>query len=199
MKGKTNLVLLIALFISTLSYSQDYKKDIEKRFNQYLEAIINKEFEQSLDYTIEELFDFIPKEMMIKAMEQSFNNPDLAIELSDPKILGIGEIKEIEGKYYVKLSYSNVMKMKYQSEESLPEDEEQDLNFMKGMMESTFGKENVTYDQTTGFFRIYSQKEVYCISKTRNDDWKFMVVEKKQRAMLEQLLPTSIVKEIFEE
>lgn len=193
---KTFFTLLI-LVTSLAATAQEYKKAIEKSFTEYLNAIANKEFEKSLDYVVPEFFDIYPKGQMISVMEQTFNNPAIKFEIKDPKILKINDSKKIENKYYSLLSYSHQMNMKVNDGADQSEEEKKaQNNLVATSLKEEFGADNVKYNDKTGFFEIQIEKQVYTISKNGQTDWKFLVIEKNQKAVLEKLLPKELLDKI---
>lgn len=146
-----------------------------------------------MNYILPEFFEIFPKSQIVKLMEQIFNDPSLELTLSDPKILSIGDLEEIEGKFYVSLSYSNKMRMKIHGEKNEEEDAKtMRFSLTKASLNQTFGDENVTFNETTEFFEIIAQKEAYAISNNGLTDWKFLVAEKNQQFILEKLLPKAL-------
>ena len=188
------------LLMTTYVFSQDTtstvtpKHTIESDFTSYLGFLVNKEFAKSMEYMVPEFFDIFPKEQMIQVMEQTFNDPNMEFELKDPKILGVGDIAEIEGKFYAKLRYGNKMNMKILGEEEeSEEDKEMRIKFTKLSFEQTFGPENVSYNSESDSYQIYSEKDVVAISENGISDWKFLVVEEKQKFILEKLVPEQVL------
>ena len=49
MKIKRSLLTVLLLLISTLGISQDYKIEIKKQFNEYLNSVLHMEFEKSME------------------------------------------------------------------------------------------------------------------------------------------------------
>lgn len=197
MKLKKKLATILFLTICTIGNAQDYKKELKKEFNQYLSTIVNMEFEKSMEYITPEFFEIIPKAQMIKAMKMAFNNPGMEFEIKNPKILKVNDKKEIENKYYSLLTYSNQLNMKIKGEEGETKDEKTTrINLTKLSLEKTFGSGKVVYNEKTEFFEIQSQKDVYAISKNGKSDWKFLVIEKKQKMILEKILPKELSEKI---
>lgn len=189
-----NKWLIVLAFITSFSlFSQDYKQNIEKEFSDYLETIVNKDFEKSVGYILPEFFEIVPKDQMIQIMEQSFNNPEMEISLKDPKILNIEDKQHIEDQYYALLSYSNTMIIKFIDEE---EESQEFTNAIKQSFDQTFGSENVKYNEESGSFEIYSVKKVCAISEDGKSAWKFLVLEKNQKEILKRILPQSIIEKI---
>lgn len=197
MNTKKNILTILILTSCIIGFAQDYKKNIETEFTEYLNALVNMDFEKSVEYIAPEFFDIVPKSQMIKLMEQTFNNPTVEFEIKNPKILTINDSEKIANKYYSLLTYSNQMNMKIDSEEEETEDEKtMRINMTKLSFEQTFGSENVKYNEETNFFEIQSQKDVYGISENGETDWKFLVIEKKQKVILEKILPKELADKI---
>lgn len=193
MKLKALFITLLFLGTSYTIFAQEYKENIKTDFSAYLGLIVNKEYEKSMNYILPEFFEIFPKSQIVKLMEQIFNDPSLELTLSDPKILSIGDLEEIEGKFYVSLSYSNKMRMKIHGEKNEEEDAKtMRFSLTKASLNQTFGDENVTFNETTEFFEIIAQKEAYAISNNGLTDWKFLVAEKNQQFILEKLLPKAL-------
>jgi len=197
MNIKRNLLTILFLTICTIGIAQDYKKNIESEFSEYLSSIVDMEFEKSMEYITPEFFEIVPKSQMINLMEQTFNNPSMEFEIKNPKILSVNDSQKIENKFYSLLTYSNQMNMKINNEEEETEDEKKmRINMTKLSFQQTFGAENVKYNEETDFFEIQSQKDVYAISENGKTDWKFLVIEKKQKIILDKILPKELADKI---
>lgn len=204
----TKALVLVFVAVGMISHAQEYKKTIETEFGDYINSIVNKDFEKSTNYMIPEFFDLIPKSQMIAVMEETFNDPEIEIQIKNPKIIEIKDSKKIGNKHYALLSYSNVMTMKFidtpdENVEQSAEDLETKMeeiksrnNLTRESLESSFGKENVTYDPQNSFFSIFSKKNVYAVSDNGSSGWKFVVIEKKQLPLLKKILPKELTDKI---
>jgi len=194
---KKVLFAILIFSVGVTGYAQDYKKEIEKEFLEYVNLLIDMEFEKSMNYILPDFFEIIPKSQMITLMEQSFNNPSIEIKLTNPIINKIDDSQKIEEKFYSFLTYSNQMNIKILGEEGESEVDKKDrINLTKASFENTFGKENVIYNEKTEFFEIKTEKNVYAISSNGETDWKFLTIEKNQKAILEKLLPKKLTEEL---
>ncbi|MFD0964355.1 hypothetical protein [Pseudofulvibacter geojedonensis] len=197
MNIKRTLLTILFLIICTNGIAQKYKKNIKSEFTEYLNSLINMDFEKSFEYITPEFFEIVPKSQMLQLMEQTFNNPAVVIEIKNPKILTINDSKKIENKYYSLLTYSNQMNFRMKSEEEETEDEKtMRINLTKLSFEQNFGSENVKYNEKTEFFEIYSEKDVYGISVNGETNWKFLVLEKDSKIILTKLLPKELAEKI---
>ena len=197
MNIKRTLLTTLFLTIYTIGIAQDYKENIKSEFTEYLNSLINMEFEKSFEYITPEFFEIVPKSQMIKLMEQTFNNPTMDIEIKNPKILTVNDSEKIGNKFYSLLTYSNQMNLKIISEEEETEDEKKmRINLTKLSFEQNFGSENVQYNEKTEFFEIQSQKDVYGISENGETNWKFLVLEKDSKIILDKILPKELAEKI---
>lgn len=197
MNIKKQLVTILFIAISTIAIAQDTKNEIQVDFTNYLNSIVNMELEKSLNYMPDEFFEIIPKVKMLEAMKQAFDNPSMEIEIKNPIILKIDDAQKIENKYYSLLTYSSQMNMKINGEgQETEEDKSMRISLTKTAFQETFGSENVVYDEKSGFFEIQSEKDVYGISHDGKTGWKFLVLEKNQKMILEKLLPAQLIKDL---
>ncbi|WP_224488749.1 hypothetical protein [Robertkochia flava] len=191
--------LFIILFTSltVVAQQKDVKQQIANEFTEYQEAISDKDFEKALDYIVPGFFEIYPKADLLKLMEQSFNNPDITFEITNLKIENIEAPEHIDEKHYALLTYSNQMNMKFMSQDSLTDEEKKSrISMTLISLEQSFGSNNVSYDAATDFFRVKAEKQVYAISENGSSDWKFLAIEKGQKAILEQLLPAELSRKL---
>ena len=189
--------LLTLLFVVELfgAYCQDYKEKIEQQFLEYTNFLIKKDFTKSVEYINDDFFKILPKSQMIILIEKTYNNPDLDFKIENPKVLRIDSIKRIGDQNYVKLQYSNILNMKFKESTSDTSDvDERELkkNLIIISLEKQFGTGNVKHNQLTGYYEIYSVKNVIANSKDTNS-WKFVTVEEKQKIILENFIPKELL------
>ncbi|WP_405330760.1 hypothetical protein [Leeuwenhoekiella sp. LLG6367-2.1] len=191
--------VLIVLFITATSISaqaQEYKETIKTTFTEYLDALVNSDFDKAMDYMLPEFFELIPRAELIMVMEKTFNNPQMSFKISNPKVLQVDDAQVIEGKSYASLVYSNDMQIKIKGEEDETEERKaMRVGLTQGAFVQSFGKDNVAYDEATDSFKVHAEKSVYAISKDGKTDWKFIVLEQRQREMLEKLLPEALLEQ----
>ncbi|MBN7812978.1 hypothetical protein J0A68_18625 [Algoriphagus sp. H41] len=176
----------------------DSKENLQKSFLAYNKLIIDQEFEKSLDYMLPEFFEIVPRSQMVTLMNQIYQNPDLDFEMGEPTIGEVGDIRQIEGKYYSEISYSYDIKMRFNNMEKSDDEEQNRMNqnLLRLALEKTFGPGNVVYDEESTDYNIHSIKNAYGISENGNSDWKFVVVEKDQKFILEKLLPKELTQNL---
>lgn len=196
------VLLILLMLVSNLTFGQTdetFKENLNKDFIEYNDLILNQEFEKSMDYMLPEFFEIIPKNQMILLMQQIYNNPDLEFQADKPKDIVYGELNKIEERYYSEITYSYDIKMKFKNLEESEDEEQNDLNknLLKLTLEKTFGSGNVIFNQETEFYEIHSIKNAFGVSQNGMTDWKFVVIEPKQKFILEKILPKELTEKII--
>ena len=179
-----SILLALILSISTVAFSQAYKDSVKAQFSRYTDLLINKKFAQSMDYMNPGFLKMIPKEQLTAALNQVFNNPEMQFKMEQPKIVSVGDNQVINNQNYVKLKYSHYLSMRFK--------EKQDTAVMKQAFGQQFGEENVSYNAATDTYKFFIVKDVIANS-TNQRKWTFVVVEEKQKPLLQQFIP----KELF--
>ena len=83
--------LLIFFLIAVLfSSAQSNDPALNKRLLEYLAANKELNFEKIMEYIHPKLFEIVPKEMMIQAMKQTFENDQLKVSLDSMDIISVG-------------------------------------------------------------------------------------------------------------
>lgn len=176
------------LFLSATIHAQAYKDSIRNQFLNYSGLLSKKELAKSMDYMNPGIFRIIPKDQLLAAIEQAYNNPEMNFEVEMPTITAVEDSKVIDGQHYAKLRYSGYLKMRFVDADA----GEQDTAMLKGLLQGQFGENNVTYNAATGFYRILAQKNVIANSLDARK-WTFAVVEEKQKPLLEKFIPKELL------
>ncbi len=178
-------VLLLTSFSSLDLSAQAYKDSIETQFLRYTDLLIKKDYAKSADYLNPGFFKVVPKAQLISIMEKSLNDPAADFKIESPKVISIGNSRIIAKQSYVKMKYSNYLSMHFKGGDS-------NVELANQSLQGTFGKENVTYDSATKSFRVFVVKDVIANSQD-NKNWTFVVVEEKQKPVLEKFIPKELL------
>ncbi len=192
MKIRSLFILFVVCTGHIHSFAQDYKKTAEQQFMQYTNLIIKKDFRTAAGFIIEDFYAIIPREQMIKAMETVFNMPDFDYQIDSAKVLKVGNARLIDSAHFLKLQYSNILRMKFGSDSTLPDSTTAENEFLTLTLQSKFGEPNVTYNKASGYYSILSVKDV--IAKSKNlTDWKFIVMEEDKMPFLKKIIPKELL------
>ena len=183
-----SVVLMLSFLCAGNVHAQAYKDSVRLQFLRYTDLLIKKEFSRSMDYMNKDFLKIIPKEQLVLLMEKTYNNAQLNFSIENPKILSIADNRFIGSRNYVKLQYSNYLKLHFASH---PE-KKLDTAATRKALESQFGQANVTYDGKTDSYRILVIKNAIADSKDKQR-WTFVVVEDRQKPILEKFIPRELL------
>lgn len=192
MKTRLLLILVIVCIGHTSLVAQDYKKNAEQQFMRYTNLIIKKEFRKAADFIIEDFYTLIPREQMITAMETVFNMPEFDYQIDSARVLQVGEARLIDSAHFLKLRYSNILRMKFGTDSTQTDSISAENEFLTLTLQSKFGESNVAYNKTTGYYTIRSVKDVIARSKDLNE-WKFIVMEEDKMPFLKKIIPKELL------
>ncbi|GAA4902932.1 hypothetical protein [Mucilaginibacter defluvii] len=186
-------LVLLGLILSFNCHAQ-VEQNISKDFLAYNNLIANKDFTSSAEYIPEELFAVISKEQMITAMKTAMNNPAIEYEINGTNISSIGLVKKINNKHYSIIKYVSNLRMRFKDISATADtaDASAKLGLVMLSLKNNFGADNVKLDDATGWFDIAANKKVCAISANGQSNWKFIVLEPKQRLLIDKVLPKEI-------
>jgi hypothetical protein len=183
------IVLSYLLCLPLLSIAQDHKATVTSQFLQYYDHIRKKEFEKATDYMNPAFFNLVPKDQLITAMASVFNTPGLEFETDEATIKAVGPVVKKEKMQYVVIEYASVLRMRFSGELAASANPDA----MKANFERQYGKENVSYNDSTKFYSINAQKKAVANSED-GKKWTFVVLEPRQYAMLKTFIPEEFLK-----
>lgn len=185
-------IILFALLvvINFTAHAQTENATIEKEYKRYNDLMIARDFDKVLDYTHPALFESYPRDQVKQGLEQIFNNPQMKIELGQPKLSEFAAVKQIEGKYYIRFKNIQTTKMRFGFiEDQTGADKDNSVNALKQNLTTQFGENTVSYDAQTGFFTINATSKMLAYSEDKKT-WKFVDIGNAQlRPILEKFIP----------
>ncbi len=195
------LTLYLLVFIScggnkkvataTASPQVKYEAEIREKLNLYNQKMAEGDYIASLDFVYPKLFEIVPKETMVGLFKQTFDSEDMKITISDSKVLKVHDnYIEADNNIYTLVDYSFDMNMKLTGE--MVDAGE----FMIGLFETEYGKENVIYDKEKNTFNIKTENQMIVIKE--NGEWYFLENKKEPayQYILERLVGEDILKKL---
>lgn len=185
-------IALIVMFSCSLGFSQTtetLKSDTKKMYD----ASYNMAFEEVLNYTHPRVFELAPRDQVLAAMENAFDNEMMKIRLvhTEPKFT-YSEIKKLEGKSICLVNYTNAMRMTF--EKKLESDEVESMT--KSFTDSGEYKV-VRYEKDRNSFFLEGDATMIAVADdSTKDKWTFVNYSKSQAQLAEMVLGASILKEL---
>jgi|SRR5690554_1456968 len=189
MKSLKIIIFTFLCIISSSLYAQSVNETIEKQFTEYIKLSF-EDFEKSLDYTPEEVFETISKEEMILIYEYGYNQIKGEYIIFPPEIKSFGKITQIEGVNYVKFQYLSKIQIGLRETENT----EIEILYLKRSYEEMYGIRSVTFNEEIHSFEINQTGNVIAISDNLKN-WKFVSIENEsERPDMLHFIP----KQLFE-
>lgn len=191
---KIKLITFVVFLFSILSFSQikefNYDSEIKKQFTIFFDNIKDKKIENAVDFIYPKYLDLITREHMINILNFSYNNPAFKIEIQHFKIDNIDKPELIHNEYFSIATYSFEMKFKVDLN-SIP-NAESIKQKVKDAMISKYGKENVATFDNNDSYMINAHMKTCAISND-GKEWKFLILDKKYKSELINILPQRIL------
>ncbi|WP_255050479.1 hypothetical protein [Lacihabitans sp. CS3-21] len=183
-------------FFFFFSISVFAQPDLRKTLSEYLKVVETKNSERVMDYMYPKFFELYPRDLMVKTLDESMNDPNLEILLMDSKILEISPLKTADTVTYAKVGYSFVMTLKYVETDENPAPGEEVITMTTNIFKQMYGDENVSFDSGNKKFKVYAKKEMLALKTAGLTDWKVLGIEEKINPLLKKILPNEIITDL---
>lgn len=190
MKKILSFCFLLLTFV--LINAQSFQQNIKRDYIAYTQFVIEKKFDQALEYTDPKIFEFYSREQFKTAMEAIFVTSGLELKLTLPSSFKIGEVKNIDKIDYVKMNVISFFEMKI-AEMDFDNVDEETIEYFVTMLEEEYGEGNVVFDKETQFFKIADNSEVVASSLDNKMTWKFLVIDPNLKSILGKIIPKEIL------
>ena len=182
-------ILFLLLFSFSLSaYSQSADAALNKRLAEYMSFSKEVNIDRLMDYMYPRLFELAPKEQLKEALEKAYHNKDIEIKLDSLAMGQVLPISKFSKGSFTKFSYTVKMRMKLLTEEM-----EKSTDMILQSFKTSFGEENVSYDEATKFFWVYQTKNAIAIKDNYSKNiWTMLGLEKDQS--INKIVPAEIKK-----
>lgn len=191
---KITIILLFVFLCSTIQAQNEALNAIKEDFIAYNKKLKNKDLEIALDYVLPEFFSYFPREEMLKGMKLLMQDESMKYVLDDPIINEIKPLTKSNSKYYSLIDYNGNFAIQFKQSLSLSNDELQKFKaYYLQNFDKTFGKENVSFDETTKFFKIKSKNYIIAVSNNGKDTWKFLQIDPNLGEIYTKIIPKDIL------
>ncbi len=198
MTHKVIISILIFLVAQTLFAQQEEKEIIKNDFMEFMQSMEEKDFDKTLTYLTDELFEIISKERFKEALEKTFNNPAFKFHYSNSEVQNIQDSKIIDGQKYRLISYSFDMVFELDSnakENETPLERMNRLMSMKNYMQKDIPEAIITLNTKSGFLTLYTEYLAYAIKTSKDEPWKFITLSEGQENFYSKVLPQELIPE----
>lgn len=164
---------------------------LNQRLDEYMKLNDEMKFDRIMDYIYPKLFTIAPKDQILKAMEEGFNNDEMKIELDSMKIEKMHPEFEMENGSFAKVDYSMIMVFQFLS----GGDDPSENNIMVESMKEKYGKENVRYDNEKRMIRIKEKSKMVAVKDSYAKEWSFVSLNEDD-PMINQLFSKDVLEKL---
>ena len=192
-------VFLFAFLFLSIASINAQNKLIKERFIKMQQALLDKKFEKSLEFTAEELFEIVSKEQLLSVMEATFNNPKMQIDSDLPKVLDISDVFQVKNKFYAILKITGNQRIRVLGDDNKALGLDDRLLYaLKLNFEQQYGSENVKFDEKTKFFNVIVNQTIVSISYDGETEWKYLAIDNLKLEIISKLLPQEVLNKVIE-
>ena len=193
---KHKFLMKKTLFLLLCSFNIFAQNDLRNTIEEYLRVVETKNSERIMDYMYPKFFELFARDLMVKTLDQSMQDPSLEILLMDSKVLDISDLKTVDSVTYSKVGYSFVMTLKYVASYDNPLPDDDAIAMTDNIFKETYGAENVSFNNKEKKFRIFAKKEMLVLKTPSLKEWKVLGVENNLKPMLMRILPSGIIADL---
>ena len=187
---KNILVLLFVVLSSTFVFAQTTSdKDFNQRLDIYMRLNRELEFDELMNFTHPRAFELAPKEQIAQLLKSAYDNPEFKMSLDSISITDISAPFKFENSNYRKIEYRMLAGLKF-NDTSLTSDKE-DIERIINSLESSFQGGNITFDETTRWFRINAITIMFGI-KDMDKPWLFLGYQKDSPQLM-KIYPSEVL------
>ena len=163
--------LIIILLASFAGFSQT-DTSLTRRLKEYNRLSKEAKFEELMEYMHPSLFDLAPKEQLIEAFKNIYENEAMKITIEKIESRSISDPLTLNGAQYRKVDYDMVLNMKFKDESKLS-DSSTIKTMVSSLQEALAGKE-VSYNASSKQFVIKGSDIVIAIKDNSSTPWLFL-------------------------
>jgi hypothetical protein len=184
-------ILSFALFLFTFTTIAQTQKELETGLYQLYTNTVKGNYQGLVDDSYPKIFNIIPKEKMLSALEQMMNGDGFTMMILDtPPNFKYGAIKKIGASSYCLVKHDLKMKMVFTDKLTKEEGDQMIATFKQGMQ-----TEDVTFSQTDNAITLKKQAEVVCVADTLTNN-KWMFLNRSGNALMAKIFDAKVIKEL---
>ena len=167
---------------------QDSEK-IDFKVEEFLGMMGDKNYTGVLNLMYPKFFDHTPKAQIFQVF-QLMQQAGIDLKFNDFEVLNKELLASNDDKKYALVQYKMDLELPLKTEEL-----QSMAPMMVPMIEQTFGKSNVQYNQKDKYVRVNAERYLIGVEdKAYGNDWLFLIYDTSFRSALEKTLPAEVNK-----
>lgn len=184
------LFVLTALFFTTASNGQaSINPSIQTSLDAFIDYSNKKDWDKAFDFLYPKLFTKVPKQDLVDIMT-SMEEDGMALIMKNTRITSTSVPVEEGNETFVRVEYEGDMEVEVKP--SGIYDHPKAIMAMEQEFKTTYGANNVKWDDNGKEFKIQARKAIMAI-ETGKDTWKLVEINMDQPELMEYLFSPSIM------
>jgi hypothetical protein len=147
---------------------------LKQRLAEFLKATDDMDLEKSMDYIYPKMFTIVPREELVKAMKEGFENENVQVELDAVRIDTIYPVFEMSKGKYAKVKYAMTMLMNFKTSSDNDDTTSNDMIFKT--LAQKYGEEHVSWEKP-GVVKINITSPMVAAKDEFAKEWSFVNLE----------------------
>lgn len=187
---KSILTLIFTCIFHVFLFAQSDQKEITKAFDNYAQAIIQKDFNKVTDYLHPDVFNYFTREKMIEGLRLLMDDPVTRLEFSKGKVINISKIIEVKKQKYAVVKYSfTVTSIVGEIDDKLDDD-------VIIIDDSHEPKEEDKEEGEKVISTNQMDAELYAIKDPKFEGWKFVRKTEFVNEMVKEIISPKVLKKL---
>lgn len=193
MKKFKTIFIVLLIVKSIYGYSQDYKSEIQNRFNDYGKTIIEKKYKETVDeFWFEGFLDEFTKEGTLNVLYETYENPDLEIKIDKFSTNEVNNLEIIDGREYAFLTYFFDCEIRVKAKIEL---DDEFIQKVITFFNDSYEEISIEFKKNENKFIFKANRKALAIKNKSKKKWEFLMADKNNALVFTNILPESILKQ----
>lgn len=174
------------------------QEDFSQAFHKYSQSLIDGDANVTVDFMYPKIFNFIPREGLIKSLKAAQSNPSVKVSFDDFQINSVDQTFELNSTSYIIFTAASKVKMVYAHKEQTKEEdatgEYSELQMTYEVLVAKYGENNVKLDEKASTIEASTTSKMLAIKE--NASWYFLDLKPHWIELYEKFLPSSLIKDL---
>ena len=182
--------IIILSGLVSIGQSDSSLVSLEKRLNEYMTFNKQLNFEKLFDYIHSSIFKIAPREELVGAFKNLYDNPQLSIGIDSIRTKAIGESFQLNNATYRLVDYYMEMWMKMKDQGSL--EDSSAVEAMLAALRENFPGKDVSFNRERKSIVLKGDDKLIAIKDTTKSPWMFLAFQKGNQ-QLSKLVPDEVI------
>jgi len=186
----TKFAFTLAILLSVSLASAQPDADFKKRLDIFMKLNRDMDFDKMMDYIHPALFKIAPRDAIVEAFKNSFDNQLIKMSIDSINILQVSTDFKLGDTVYRKVDYGMIASLKFKDTSAT-----NDTAFVNQTIENLrkgFPEGQIIYNQAKDQFEIKTNTLLIAIKDGPSIPWMFLGYQKNEE-LLKQIFPDAVI------